>query len=469
LLKTADWQIEELNTSLSPLQAYARLKEKNTAFLNSAGNNQKLARFSIIATHPETIFIAKNGHVQIKTSTGTKNLTDNPLEVFERYFREKQRFYAANTKPQDFSYLPFTGGAIGFLSYDCNHYIENLSSVAKDDLYIDDMYFIFPQAVIVFDKKELKSFLITANEEVKDEIYEKLKKDRVPGDFVASNLLSNMSEDYFENCVKKIIDYIYAGDVYQVNFSQRFQVDFDGDPLVLYQKLCEINPSPFSSYIEADDFSIVSSSPERLIQLNKNEAQTRPIAGTRRRGSSTSEDTFLKGDLLLDEKEKAEHIMLVDLERNDLGRVCSYNSIHVDELYTIEKYSHVIHIVSNVKGKLDENKNAFDLVKAVFPGGTITGCPKVRCMEIIEELEPTKRGPYTGSIGYFSYNGKMDLNIIIRTFIFKKDRMYFQAGAGIVADSVPQREYFETISKANALLQSLGISSKEVKWELMSS
>ncbi|MFH1429349.1 MAG: anthranilate synthase component I family protein [Candidatus Margulisiibacteriota bacterium] len=243
--------------------------------------------------------------------------------------------------------------------------------------------------------------------------------------------------------VEKSKDYIRAGDTYQVNVSQRFSTPFDGDPFRLYQILTEINPSPFGGYLDFGDLQIVSCSPERLLELRGQKVETRPIAGT-----STPDK---HGELHLSEKDRAEHIMLVDLERNDLGRICEYGSVKVNELMTIEPYSHVSHIVSNVQGKLCADKNWRDVVSACFPGGTITGTPKVRTMEIISELEPTARGAYTGSMGYVDYRGDMDLNIIIRSFIIKDRQAYFQVGAGVVADSVPAAEYEETLHKAEAL------------------
>ena len=462
-------KLTQLNTTLSPLQTFKRLREKNSVFLNSAGENKQLTRYSIIALNPEIIFKVKDGFTKIKTNNGKETKTGNPFDILKKLYEEKrQRFFDFPSHPTLHT-LPFIGGPIGFFSYDSNQYIEKLPSKATDDLLLSDMYFIFPKTIITFDNKENKTYLIYSSDDDKNSVIKKLNSPRDDISFNASEISTNMSEDYFKKAINKIVDYIYDGDVYQVNFSQRFESNFQGDPLSLYERLCEINPSPFSAYIETDNEAIISSSPERLIQLKNDDVQTRPIAGTRRRGRDSNEDKHLSGHLLLDEKEKAEHIMLVDLERNDIGKVCSYGSVHCSELMTIEKYSHVIHIVSNVKGKLNPTKNAIDLIRATFPGGTITGCPKVRCMEIIEELEPTKRGPYTGSIGYISYNNSIDLNIIIRTFLCKNNKLYFQAGAGIVADSTPEREYFETISKANALFQAIGISPKEVKWEQMSS
>jgi anthranilate/para-aminobenzoate synthase component I len=260
--------------------------------------------------------------------------------------------------------------------------------------------------------------------------------------------------------VRRAKEYILDGDIFQSNLSQRLELDYDGDSLDLYDALRAVNPSPFAGYLEFDGYQIISSSPERLVQLQGRKAQTRPIAGTRRRGTDFGEDDSLTEELNLDPKERAEHIMLVDLERNDMGRVCDYGSVKVNELMVNEAYSHVIHIVSNVQGELHERKDAYDLLRAMFPGGTITGCPKVRCMEIIDELEPVRRGPYTGSFGYIGYNGDMDMNIIIRTLVRRGDRVYMQAGAGIVADSDPEREYHESLRKAEAMVRAVELAKR---------
>jgi aminodeoxychorismate synthase component I len=263
-------------------------------------------------------------------------------------------------------------------------------------------------------------------------------------------------KEAYERMVVRAKDYIAAGDIFQANLSQRLSADVSGiEPWDIYAMLREVNPSPFASFMEFPDIKIASSSPERLVRVLDGVVDTRPIAGTRPRGKDSPGDDAMRSELLLNEKERAEHIMLIDLERNDLGRVCDYGSVRVDELMVTEDYSHVIHIVSNVTGTLAKGKDAFDVIRATFPGGTITGVPKVRCMQIIDELEPVARGPYTGSIGYISYTGDMDLNIIIRTFVIKDNRAYVQVGAGIVADSDPEREYYETLHKAEALIKTL--------------
>ena len=256
--------------------------------------------------------------------------------------------------------------------------------------------------------------------------------------------------------VTKAKEYIAAGDIFQANLSLRVSAEIGRtDPWKIYSVLRSINPSPFAAYVDFEDYQIVSSSPERLVRVNGRIVDTRPIAGTRPRGKDPDEDAVMSAELLLNEKERAEHIMLIDLERNDIGKIADYGTVTVDELMITEKYSHVIHIVSNVKGVLADGKDSFNVIRAAFPGGTITGVPKVRCMEIIDEIEPVRRGPYTGSVGYIGFCGNMDLNIIIRTFLIKEGRAYVQAGAGIVADSDPEQEYYESLKKAEALIKTL--------------
>jgi anthranilate/para-aminobenzoate synthase component I len=338
-------------------------------------------------------------------------------------------------------------GAFGFLSYDFAWEIEKLPNLAKDDLGIPKVNLVIPETLIIFDHRngEIKiksSSPAKTIEQLKDG---KGKAKSIP--VQSTSAKSNFKKKEFEQIVRQAKEYIAAGDIYQVNLSQRFESKIREHPFEIYKRLRKINPSPFASYFDFGKFKIVSCSPERLIKLEDGIAQARPIAGTR--PISAQDD-----ELLLDPKERAEHIMLVDLERNDLGKVCEYGSVHVDENMIIEKYSHVIHIVSNVIGKLSKDKNKFDLIKAMFPGGTITGCPKIRSMEIIEKLEPVKRGIYTGSIGYIMKD-KMDLNIAIRTMLMKEEKAYIQVGAGIVADSIPEKEYQETLHKAEAMLKAL--------------
>ena len=269
-------------------------------------------------------------------------------------------------------------------------------------------------------------------------------------------ITAGQTQEEYAGRVRRCLDYIGAGDIYQANLSHRFELELGGRaPRSIYRRLRDINPSPFAALLEFPDVTLVGCSPERLVRLQGSDVDTRPIAGTRPRGVTAEEDERLAEDLLLNDKERAEHLMLVDLERNDLGRVCAFGSVHVNDFMTLERYSHVIHIVSNIRGRLATGRDAMDLIQAVFPGGTVTGVPKIRCMEILDELEPVRRGPYTGSVGYISANGDLDLNIIIRTLVIKEDRGYLHVGAGIVADSEPSREYQETLFKAEALLDAV--------------
>ncbi len=377
----------------------------------------------------------------------------------------------------------FFGGAVGYFGYDCLHFFEEVPRRAFDDLLLPDIFLIFVDVVIAFDhiKNRIKIIAVApfskSNGKSYDEAVSKIEKifgklkshatselyelnklnelNKTQGN---SEVKSNFSRHEFESIVRKAKRYIKAGDIYQANLSHRFWTECDVPAFELYKALRQINPSPFASFLDFGELKIVSSSPERLLKVNGRDIQTRPIAGTKPRGDNSEEDLEKSLELILSDKERAEHIMLVDLERNDLGRVCEYGTIKVNELMALEEYSHVIHIVSNVQGRLKSGFDRFDLIRAAFPGGTITGCPKVRCMQVIDELEPVARGPYTGSVGYLSFNGDMDLNIVIRTFVIKGQDAYVQVGAGIVADSDPTREYDETLYKAEALLKALKIA-----------
>ncbi len=402
----------------------------------------------------------------------TKAGSHTPLSIFESLYNGPGSFLlespSGKGKLERYSFIGFNPtqtitdfetlkkadlkhGAFGFFSYDFGWEIEDLPNLAKDDLQIPKLLFVVPATLIIFDhlKQEIEILSDKPNEVVNS--LEPRRSVSGSNTYTNSrgdpNLKSNLSKENFENIVKKAKEYIASGDIYQANLSQRFQTSINEHPFETYKRLRRINPSPFASYFDFGEIKLVSCSPERLIKLENGIAETRPIAGTR-------PATATPDELLLDPKERAEHIMLVDLERNDLGKVCEYGTVHVNENMIIEKYSHVIHIVSNVIGKLRKDKDQFDLIQAMFPGGTITGCPKIRSMEIIEELEPVKRGPYTGSIGYIMKD-KIDLNITIRTIVVKKNAAYIQVGAGIVADSIPEKEYFETLHKAQAMFEAL--------------
>jgi len=407
--------------SLTPLSIFENLYNGFGSFLlESPSGKGKLERYSFIGINP------------IKIINDFKTLTETDLHH----------------------------GAFGFLSYDFGWEIEKLPNLALDDLKLPRLLFVLPETLIIFDHLKQEIEIVSEKPEQLINALEPEAKRLGSNKFAKlgnrefhsrgdpnPHITSNLKKEQFEEIVLKAKEYIAAGDIYQVNLSQRFQTKINEEPFEIYKRLREINPSPFASYFDLGDLKLISCSPERLVKLENGIAETRPIAGTR-------PITAAREELLLDPKERAEHVMLVDLERNDLGKVCEYGSVYVDEMMTVEKYSHVIHIVSNVSGKLRKDKDKFDLIRATFPGGTITGCPKIRAMEIIEELEPVKRGPYTGCIGYIMPD-KIDLSITIRTLVIKNDKAYIQVGAGIVADSIPEKEYFETLHKAQAMLEAL--------------
>ncbi len=479
----------------NPFEVFERLNPgKNSFLLESARFHPKTGRYSFIGFDPFMVFKSKGECIEVIRKDGIKRFDGNPILELRRIFNGL-RSIKLDGMPN------FTGGAVGYFGYDIRHFFEKLPRRAKDDLKLHDINLLFVDTVIAFDHLRGSIKVISNAQSLKDTDKSYPKKDRPSpfhiregsydeavdkierlisrlnrnandktGSVIASppmlhrrawqsnltNIKSNFTEEEFRKIVKKAKEYIASGDIFQANLSQRFAITCDIDPLILYKALRGINPSPFAAYLDLGDLQVVSSSPERLLELEGRNVQTRPIAGTRPRGKTPEEDRRLSHELILNEKERAEHIMLVDLERNDLGRVCEYGTVLVDELMVIEEYSHVFHIVSNVKGMISEGMDRFDLLRAAFPGGTITGCPKVRCMEIIDELEPVTRNIYTGSIGYLGFNGDMDLNIVIRTLILTKGIGYLQVGAGIVADSDPAREYCETLYKAEAIFKALG-------------
>ncbi len=476
-------------TRLTPLAALEAVRADGfPVLLESARVNDRTGRYSFVAANPYLIFKSREKDVELSLPA-TPAGKYGKRATMRRKPLTKLRELLSNYRTGRVAGLPpFTGGAIGFFSYDFVHQFENLPRKARVDLDIPEAYFIFVDRVVAFDHLMNKAWVIVNPgareqelgfrrpdpeqwERFYDEAAERLTalcaklaatnmKSDVPlagkSEAKRFSLTPNMTKDCFESMVRQCKEYIAAGDIYQANLSQRLSATIGkADPLRLYRILREINPSPFAAYLDFGDLQLVSSSPERLIRLRDKAVDTRPIAGTRKRGSDSAETQELSAELLTNEKERAEHIMLLDLERNDLGKVCDYGTVAVDEMMVVEDYSHVIHIVSNVRGALKNDKDCFDLVRAVFPGGTITGVPKVRCMEIIDELEPVARGPYTGSIGYLSNAGDMDLNIIIRTFVVQDGIAHLQVGAGIVADSDPEREYFETLQKAEALKKAL--------------
>ncbi len=415
-------------------------------------------RYSIAAFDPEAILTGKDSKLEIRHNGQKQILEGNPLHLMQDWLNQYQ--------VEKLEELPdFQGGAIGFISYDYARYIEKLPNDAIDDLRIPDIHFFVFKEFFVFDHEKETLWLLFLYEKGEEQsIYERTKgweqswqkNDTEPAAKVghqqsANDLDVSMNEEEFMAAVRSVQEYISQGDVFQVNLSVRQSRPIQIEAMEIYEQLRSLNPSPYMGYFHTPDYQLVSGSPELLIKKKGSEVSTRPIAGTRSRGKDHEEDLKLASELIENEKERAEHVMLVDLERNDLGRVCKYGTVTVDEFMVIEKYSHVMHIVSNVKGQIEEDKNAVDLIDAVFPGGTITGAPKVRTMEIIEELEPVTRGPYTGSLGWINFSGDLELNIIIRTMLVKEGKAHVQAGAGIVIDSNPKNEYKESLKKAIAL------------------
>ncbi|MEW6409478.1 MAG: anthranilate synthase component I family protein [Nitrospirota bacterium] len=466
-----------------PATVFEKIHAEGHSFLlESVKGIKKIGRYSFLGAEPYLIFRNKGRDTEIIWK-GKRILTSSPplkklRELMNDYFLER-----VDGLP------PFLCGAVGFIGYDFVHNFERLPQTALDDLNLPDAYFIFVDCIVAFDHYDKKGWIIASPlarkqefnydnitgidwEEYYEEssirierLKEKVQGSKIQGSGVrgqGSEKIMNieinyhMKKEQYMNIVRRTKEYIADGDIFQANLSQRLSAETgDTDAWSLYRILRSINPSPFAAFLDFGECTIVSSSPERLLKVEERTVETRPIAGTRPRGLDDNGDRRMRAELLMNEKERAEHIMLIDLERNDLGRVCDYGSIEVDELMITEDYSHVIHIVSNIKGRLAEGKDCFDVIRAAFPGGTITGVPKVRCMEIIDELEPVTRGPYTGSIGYISFTGDMDLNIIIRTFVIKDGVAYVHAGAGIVADSDPEREYYETLYKAEALIKTI--------------
>ncbi|OIO38760.1 MAG: hypothetical protein AUJ72_01975, partial [Candidatus Omnitrophica bacterium CG1_02_46_14] len=397
---------------------------------------------------------------------------EDPFKILRRVLG----LYTCAPRPN----LPaFVGGAVGYFGYESKNYLEPASFRSfKGTPVLPDVYLLFFDEGVVIDHEKMEMFIFStvhAGKNLKkcfdsamqtlnaleNELRRSAKPKRkdccpqVPDEKADPLIDSSMSRPEFIQKVKKIKQAIRRGDIYQANLSQRFSFTLGKEPLDVYENLRKVNPSPFFGFLDALDFQIVSGSPERLLKLENGVLETRPIAGTRARGKNEKEDEALSKDLILNPKERAEHIMLVDLERNDLGRVSEYGSVSVNELMGIENYSHVKHIVSNVRSRLKKELDAVEAFKAFFPGGTITGTPKIRCMEILDTLEPVERGPYTGSLGYFSFTGNMDFNIIIRSLVIKNGTAHLQVGAGIVADSIPGKEYEETLYKAEGLLTAI--------------
>ncbi len=444
------------------------LEEKNSFIFESVEKGKIKGRYTIFGKNPDKIWeFNNNTSYQIKKNKKIK-LKDSPEKLIENII-EDFRFETPKDLPKICSLIS------GFFSYDSIRYIEKIPNNCKDDLKLPDVRLLRPKTLVIHDNVKKEIFFIInifKDEKIKDyhQKYEEIKADifrlfiqssikilKKNENFFSKNIKvkSNIPKSKFISMVNKAKKYIKLGDIFQVVLSQRFETNLNKKPLDIYKKLRITNPSPFMFYFNFNDFQIIGASPEILVRLRDNKITVRPIAGTRPRGKTHKEDQFYKKDLLKDKKELAEHLMLLDLGRNDAGKVSKINSVKVTESFIIEKYSHVMHIVSNVIGEHDKRFSKFKSLLAGFPAGTVSGAPKIRAMEIIDELETTKRKVYAGGIGYFSANGEFDTCIALRTAVAKKNKFYVQAGAGIVADSKPIKEYEETVNKAKALINAL--------------
>jgi anthranilate synthase component 1 len=465
----------------TPVSAFKKLGGGEFSYLlESVEKGKILGRYSFLGINPFLILKSKKNRGQIIEKGKVENLTlQDPLEFLKKVM---SKFVAVNL-PE----LPrFSGGAVGYLGYDTVRFWEKIPEENPDDLNLPDFLFIFSDTLLIFDhighktkiisyalldgKKSIQAAYKEAKDKI-DRIIARLKQPSFPYSSSENhrrkiregNPQSNLTPQAFMEGVKKAKEYIRRGDIFQVVLSQRFRRKIDVSSFNIYRALRSLNPSPYMYYLKCGDFEMIGSSPEILVRKEGENVILRPIAGTRPRGKSEQEDKILIKELLADPKERAEHIMLVDLGRNDLGRVCEYGTVKTTELFSIEKYSHVMHLVSNIEGKLKKDTDQYDLLRACFPAGTVSGAPKIRAMQIIDELENCVRGPYAGALGYFSFSGNMDTCIIIRTIIVKDGFAYVQAGAGIVADSCPQSEYRETLNKARALFRAIEIAEEDIE------
>ncbi|GAA4423532.1 anthranilate synthase component I [Bremerella cremea] len=469
-----------ISDSMTPVSAFHKLDSGEPACLfESVVGGEKVGRYSFIGIHPEYHLSATRDQVTIQSDAGTETFTSaNPLEELRKRLETGKVAHIEGLPP-------FNGGAIGYAGYDVVRYVENLPNAPHDDRKLPDLSFGFYNNLVVFDNVSKTAYVIVMVKCPADQpndlpaIYEKAcqraeeivakltKHDPTltPTDIDLTGIptipyRSNFTPEDFEAAVHKCVEYIEAGDIFQVVFSQRLEVDIQSDPFEIYRTLRIVNPSPFMFFLRTPETTLVGSSPEIMVRVMDGVVTVRPLAGTRPRGLTEAEDQRLAEELLADPKERAEHIMLVDLGRNDVGRVAKYRSVQLSDVMAIERYSHVMHITSNVTGELPEGKDAFDALAACLPAGTVSGAPKVRAMEIIDEVEPHRRGPYAGAVGYIDYGGNMDTCIALRTIVIQDGTAYVQAGAGIVADSDPKMEYQETLNKARGILKAIEITER---------
>lgn len=469
-----------MSDALTPVTALHLLDRGEQACLfESVIGGEKVGRYSFLAVEPFGELVAHGTHVTIRGEGGTKQFeAADPLDELRRRLTAFKAVHLPELPP-------FEGGAIGYAGYDVVRYVENLPNAPRDDRGLPDLSFAFYDRMVVFDNVSKALFVIamarldktsnmrTAYEDAcrrVDGLVQRLSQptnlplaDIATGGAPRIEWRSNFEQREYEAAVRKCVEYIKAGDIFQVVLSQRLALDLGCDPFELYRTLRIVNPSPFMFFLRTPEVTLVGSSPEIMCRVVDRQVTVRPLAGTRPRGASDEEDRRLAEELLADPKERAEHVMLVDLGRNDVGRVAKFGSVKLSDVMVIERYSHVMHITSNVTGTLDQKYDAFDALKACLPAGTVSGAPKVRAMQIIDELEPHRRGPYAGAVGYVDYAGNMDTCIALRTLVVQGDKAYIQAGAGIVADSVPTSEYQETLNKARGLLKAIEITRMRVQ------
>jgi len=430
----------------SPAEAFLKLRrEYEYAFLlESRGGKEKVAQYSFIGFDPETVVSVKDGEASLLDECYR---VDDPLEPMKNCV-------GIHSSPSPFR---FVGGAVGYVSYDAVRYWEKLPDASTDDLGFPDIEMGIYDDGLIFDHLNREAYYFYISRNRYDDIDKALKGAPQKDELSFGEPKVNIGTKRYKKIVERAKEYISSGDIFQVVLSKRYSSGFKGDLAAFYLALRRINPSPYMYFLEFKDRWIIGSSPEMLVRVENGVAETFPIAGTRPRTGDSLKDAALENDLLTDPKELAEHLMLLDLARNDIGKVSDFGSVRVPEFMKVHRYSHVQHIVSQVIGKVGKSFDRYDVLRAVFPAGTVSGAPKMRAMEIIEELEPNRRGPYAGAVGYFSYNGNMDFAITIRTLFAKEDRLHIQVGSGIVADSTSENEWLETEYKAQALIKALGI------------
>ncbi|MGJ7921511.1 anthranilate synthase component I [Neobacillus sp. LXY-4] len=458
LLNPSNGLIEQIEgDTLTPISIFQKISGKKKFLLESSLKYENSGRYSIIGSDPVLEVKGFGEENQIITDGGIQTIKGKTLDIVKTILPHYQMLEVG---------FPFVGGAVGYVGYDAIRQYEKIGEQPLDELEMPDIHLMFYEQVIIYDHLEQKVYLAASpileeTNEVKLSVLNQKRKDELQAEFhieepekvSLSSFQATISKEKFMRNVEIAKEYISQGDIFQVVLSQRMQASIEGDPFSFYRKLRISNPSPYMYYLDFEDYVVAGSSPESLVKANQSLVITNPIAGTRPRGKNSEEDIQLEKDLVADEKELAEHRMLVDLGRNDLGKICKFGSVDVHKYMAVEKYKHVMHLVSEVSGHLADQHKSADALISCLPAGTVSGAPKIRAMEIINELEQVKRGVYSGAVGYFSVNGNMDFALAIRTMVIKDNKAYIQAGAGIVYDSVPEKEYEETIHKLKTFLE----------------